>query len=84
MGHRQDRLHVLLDDQHREPVAIERHERRVDQVDEARGQRGRRLVEEQEAGADDEGAGDGEQALLAPGQAPASCRRRSRKSGKRA
>ena len=50
------------------PVAVERHERRVDLVDEARGQRRRRLVEQQETRADDEGARDGEQALLAPGQ----------------
>src|SRR5436309_23973 len=49
----QDGLDVLLDDQECDALAVERHQRRVDRVDEPRGQRGRRLVEQQETRAHD-------------------------------
>src|SRR6266545_467265 len=68
VGDGKNRLDVLLDDEEGEAVAVQGLERRVDVVDEARGQRRRRLVQEEEAGVGDEGARDGEEPLLAPGE----------------
>src|SRR6266511_4754428 len=54
VGDGKNRLDVLLDDEEGEAVAVQGLERRVDVVDEARGQRRRRLVQEEEAGVGDE------------------------------
>src|SRR6266536_139642 len=69
VGHGENRLDVLLDDEEGEAVTVQRLERRVDFVDDVRGQRRRRLIEEEEAGVGDEGPRDGEEPLLSSGEA---------------
>src|SRR3984957_6823105 len=69
VGGVQDAAHVLFDDQERDARAVQGGERRVDLVDEARRESGRRLVEDDQAGLADQRARDGESALFAAGQA---------------
>src|SRR3989442_3776188 len=63
------RLRVLHDDEHGDAPAVQRTDGVVHVGDEAGRERGRGLVEEEESRAHGERAGDGEDALLAAGEA---------------
>src|SRR5216117_1472719 len=69
VSHGENRLHVLLDDEHGYAPAVQRTDGVVHVGDEAGRERGRGLVEEEESRAHGERAGDGEDALLAAGEA---------------
>jgi hypothetical protein len=69
VGGVEDDAGVLLDDEHRDALGVELAERRVDLLDEARGEGRRGLVEEQQFRLDDERAGDRQDALLAAAEA---------------
>src|SRR2546428_200512 len=69
VSHGENRLHVLLDDEHGDAPAVQRTDGIVHVGDEAGRERGRGLVEEEESRAHGERAGDGEDALLAAGEA---------------
>ena len=61
-------LRALLDEQHREPAVLDRGERVEDDVDDARREAERRLVEQQHVGLGDERPRDRELLLLAAGE----------------
>src|SRR5262249_2269610 len=65
MGRGEDHLHVLFGDEERDAGPVQSHNRLVDTIDEARRQRGRRLVQQHQARTDHEGARHGQDALLA-------------------
>ena len=65
VGERDRALRALLDEQHREAALADRGERVEDDVDDARREPERRLVEEQDVGLRDERARDRELLLLA-------------------
>src|SRR5262250_1359246 len=65
MGRGEDHLHVLFGDEERDAGSVQIDNRLVDAIDEARRQRGRRLVQQHQARADHEGARHGEDPLLA-------------------
>src|SRR5215472_16049769 len=65
----QDHLDVLLDDEERDAHAVQRDNRRVHVLDEARSERGGGLVEQQQSGSDHERARQRERALLATREA---------------